>query len=198
MLTIVARHRGMIAKEGLFGCASSADALRVEAAILVESTTRRCLSQIVAPLGERYSFRGMASSAGDPPLDRGSAADAEEFINSNLVERTKKDVQLDMLKVATTRREAISLYRSIWRGTRLFMFRNERGELWKDTLREASRKEFEAGRLETDPEIVTRLIVAGRDYYDQAMEKFMAKRQQIINEEHAEMEKNHLRRSDDD
>lgn len=85
MLTIVARHRGMIAKEGLFGCASSADALRVEAAILVESTTRRCLSQIVAPLGERYSFRGMASSAGDPPLDRGSAADAEEFINSNLV-----------------------------------------------------------------------------------------------------------------
>jgi hypothetical protein len=82
--------------------------------------------------------------------------------------------------VLTTRREALSLYRAVWRASFLFVWKNEKGEEWRDIIRESARKEFEAARHEKDPEMITRLLVTGRDYLDQAMEKFMTKRQSII------------------
>ena len=63
--------------------------------------------------------------------------------------------------------------------------RNEKGEEWRDIIRESARKEFEAARHERDPEMVARLLLTGRDYLNQAMEKFMEKRQKIIDEENA-------------
>eukprot|EP00752_Nemacystus_decipiens_P010921 g9705.t1 len=59
-------------------------------------------------------------------------------------------------------REAIRLYREILKATRLFHWCNERGEPWGRILRESSRKEFEQARHETDPLVVARLLVVGR------------------------------------
>tara|TARA_B100000482_G_scaffold3050_1_gene2817 strand:- start:57 stop:335 length:279 start_codon:yes stop_codon:yes gene_type:complete len=85
--------------------------------------------------------------------------------------------------VLTTKREALSLYRAVWRASFLFVWKNEKGEEWRDVIRESARKEFEAARHETDPEMITRLLLTGRDYLDQAMEKFMSKRQAILDTE---------------
>ena len=73
----------------------------------------------------------------------------------------------------------------MWRASFLFVWRNEKGEEWRDIIRESARKEFEAARHERDPEMVARLLLTGRDYLNQAMEKFMEKRQKIIDEENA-------------
>ena len=95
--------------------------------------------------------------------------------------RAKKDPkERSPIEVLTTRREALSLYRAVWRASFLFVWKNEKGEEWRDIIRESARKEFEAARHEKDPEMITRLLVTGRDYLDQAMEKFMTKRQSII------------------
>ncbi|CAM9452423.1 unnamed protein product [Ectocarpus sp. 4 AP-2014] len=59
-------------------------------------------------------------------------------------------------------REAIRLYREILKATRLFHWCNEKGEPWGKILRESSRKEFEQARHETDPLVVARLLVVGR------------------------------------
>ena len=85
----------------------------------------------------------------------------------------------------TTKREALSLYRAVWRASFMFVWKNERGVEWKEVIRESARKEFEAARHERDPEMVARLLLTGRDYLDQAMQKFLEKRQKIIDaEEH--------------
>jgi hypothetical protein len=85
-------------------------------------------------------------------------------------------------RLLTTRREAIALYREIWRISALFDWPDQRGRLWwvdtiiqqqltlqtivndaelpvacrRDVLRESARQEFEAARFEDDPEIVRR------------------------------------------
>jgi len=59
-------------------------------------------------------------------------------------------------------------------------------------LRDAARKEFDVGKLETDATMVTKLIIAGRDYTDQAVEKFMAKREQIIKDDEEKVRKGQL------
>ena len=94
--------------------------------------------------------------------------------------RKKDPKERSPIEVLTTRREALSLYRAVWRASFLFVWKNEKGEEWRDIIRESARKEFEAARHEKDPEMITRLLVTGRDYLDQAMEKFMTKRQSII------------------
>ena len=86
----------------------------------------------------------------------------------------------------TTKREALSLYRAVWRASFMFVWKNERGLEWKEVIRESARKEFEAARHERDPEMVARLLLTGRDYLDQAMQKFHDKRQAIIDEENKE------------
>lgn len=86
----------------------------------------------------------------------------------------------------------------------------------RDTLRESARKEFEAARFETDPEIVrrraaaavtsiaspdrclsadcaplmqvNRLLVVGRDSVHQVAEKFVSKRENLIDNEAAAQE----------
>ena len=59
----------------------------------------------------------------------------------------------------TTRREALSLYRDVWRASFLFVWKNEKGDEWKNVIRESARKEFEAARHEKDPEMVARCVL---------------------------------------
>ena len=115
--------------------------------------------------------------------------EAEDFIERSLDQasqegaRKKDPKERSHIEVLTTKREALSLYRAVWRASFLFVWKNEKGEEWRDVIRESARKEFEAARHETDPEMITRLLLTGRDYLDQAMEKFMSKRQAILDTE---------------
>lgn len=84
--------------------------------------------------------------------------------------------------VTTTRREALQLYRYILRATRLFVWADEQGVLWSDVLRASARKEFEEARFEKDPEIIARLLVGGRDAVDSTIEKFVEKRESMLNQ----------------
>ena len=112
--------------------------------------------------------------------------EAEDFIERSLAEAKKlgaKKRDLTPGEVLTTKREALSLYRAVWRASFMFVWKNERGMEWKDVIRESARKEFEAARGENNPEMVARLLLTGRDYLDQATQKFLEKRQAIIDEE---------------
>lgn len=73
--------------------------------------------------------------------------------------------------ILTTHREALSLYRAIWRATRWFEWPNAEGVPFRETLRASARSEFEAARGERDPELITRMLVVGRDALAQAMER---------------------------
>jgi len=94
--------------------------------------------------------------------------------------------------VLTTRREALSLYRSIWRATALFTWSTAdakgaaspspmscSGEPWRDALRRSARQEFEASRFERDPVMVARMLVVGRDAVTQAVDKLAAKAAEV-------------------
>ena len=83
----------------------------------------------------------------------------------------------------TTRKEALSLYRAVIRASVLFVWRDTKGRVWKDVIRESARKEFEQDKHERDPEIVNRLILSGREAVDVALDKFMEQRQKIMDEE---------------
>jgi DNA primase large subunit len=87
--------------------------------------------------------------------------------------------------VLTTRREAISLYRDVVRYSRLFVWKDELGRMWRDVIRSSARQEFELARNEQDPEVVNRLLVSGRDALHQTMDRFLAKREQIIRDDQA-------------
>ena len=67
--------------------------------------------------------------------------------------------------------ESIRLYRDILRGSNIFTWRDEKGNLWRDVLRKNARAEFEQARFEKDHIIVARLLVVGRDCLNQTMWK---------------------------
>mmetsp|Transcript_1400 Transcript_1400/g.1993 ORF Transcript_1400/g.1993 Transcript_1400/m.1993 type:complete len:166 (-) Transcript_1400:11-508(-) len=111
-----------------------------------------------------------------------TGGEAEDFIDRYLV-KPHPEQPPNQGAILTTRREALSLYRSILRSSRLFIHKNERGDEWGDVLRVAARKEFEVGKSETDPEMAAKLVLTGRDYLEQALEKFMAKREKVLSQE---------------
>lgn len=49
--------------------------------------------------------------------------------------------------------------------------KNTDGRLWSVILKENARQEFEQARHERDPEMVSRMLVVGRDALNQTMEK---------------------------
>lgn len=69
--------------------------------------------------------------------------------------------------------ESLRLYRDILRACRPFVWKNEKGILWRDVLRENARKEFEQSKLERDPLLVTRLLFVGRDCLNQTNESLL-------------------------
>ncbi|XAR64224.1 hypothetical protein NMG60_11024483 [Bertholletia excelsa] len=102
-------------------------------------------------------------------------------------EKSYNDDENELLtqqRLTSTRREALSLYRDILRATRFFMWPDSRGVLWRDILRENARKEFEEARFEKDPEIITKLLIGGRDAVQSALDKLVEKqREQIAKEQ---------------
>lgn len=113
-------------------------------------------------------------------------SEVEELIESSLDKTTyRRREERTPARVLTTRREALALYREIFRISALFVWRDERGRVWRDVLRQSARQEFEAARSETDPEIINRLLVVGRDSVHQVSEKFLSRRRRIIDDEAA-------------
>lgn len=125
--------------------------------------------------GGRRAFR---VSSGD--------GDVSELIEKNLAPRRLGgggEPWAAAQQLTTTRREALSLYRRIFRYSNLFVWRNEQGVPWRDLLRVSARREFEAARHETDPEIIARLLVGSSDAVQAAIDKFLAKRSAVMEEE---------------
>lgn len=89
------------------------------------------------------------------------------WIPKDLKESSKKH-----LTSRVTRSEALSLYREILRSAKHFHWTNEKGEPWNQLLKTAARKEFQESRNETDPLIIARLLVTGRDCLQQVQNKF--------------------------
>ncbi|KAI8003899.1 hypothetical protein LOK49_LG08G00193 [Camellia lanceoleosa] len=114
----------------------------------------------------------------------------DELLDRHVVKKEKnykddeENEQLTRQRLTSTRREALSLYRDIFRATRFFIWSAAQGMLWRDVLRENARKEFEAARFEKDPEIITRLLIGGRDAVQSALNKLAEKqREQIAKEQ---------------
>jgi len=107
-----------------------------------------------------------------------TASDVEALLHETLDRRQVKDDSPG--RVLTTKREAIALYRLIFRYSRLFVWTNDVGVPWRDVIRGSARQEFESARFETDPAIINRMLVVGRDAVEQTKAKFMEKREQII------------------
>ncbi|XP_077223287.1 LYR family of Fe/S cluster biogenesis protein [Tasmannia lanceolata] len=104
----------------------------------------------------------------------------EELLERHIVKNpTKKEDDEDELTVrrrlTSTRREALNLYRDILRATRFFSWPDAYGIPWRDVLRENARREFEDARFETDPEIITRLLIGGHDAVQSALNKLVDK-----------------------
>jgi hypothetical protein len=73
----------------------------------------------------------------------------------------------------STRKEALSLYREILRTCKAFHWKDEAtGEAWSLRLKREARKEFEQSKEETDPLIIARMLVTGRDCVQQVQNKF--------------------------
>ena len=73
---------------------------------------------------------------------------------------------VDQLKRSNRRppnREALRLYREVIKFCAEFNWHNTDGRLWRDILRENSRKEFEESREENDPVILYKMMVTTKD-----------------------------------
>ncbi|KAF8405464.1 hypothetical protein HHK36_010370 [Tetracentron sinense] len=112
----------------------------------------------------------------------------EELLERHIVKKEKsyddeEDEILARRRLTSTRREALSLYRDILRATRFFVWPDSRGFLWRDVLRENARREFEEARFEKDPEVITRLLIGGRDAVQDALDKLVAKHKQQMEQD---------------
>ena len=112
----------------------------------------------------------------------------EELLDRHIAKKEKsldneEDEILTRRRLTSTRREALSLYRDILRATRFFTWPDSRGVLWRDVLRENARREFELARFESDPEIVNRLLIGGRDAVQSALDKLVEKQKQLVEKE---------------
>ncbi|KAL0054359.1 hypothetical protein WJX82_007655 [Trebouxia sp. C0006] len=109
---------------------------------------------------------------------RGLNTDLDHLLGRT-IEQKYRQKDTTGVQLQTTRTEAIALYRHIWRYSRLFVWQNEQGKPWRDVLRNSARQEYDLARHEQDPELVSRMIVSGRDAVHQVVDKFMAKRDQL-------------------
>jgi hypothetical protein len=83
-------------------------------------------------------------------------------------------------ELLTHKHEALRLYREILRSSKLFNnTRNAQGQNMGKLIRESARKEFEQGRYETNPEIIAKMIISGRDCLMQVHERIMKKEQGV-------------------
>ncbi|KAK1297716.1 hypothetical protein QJS10_CPB15g00355 [Acorus calamus] len=116
----------------------------------------------------------------------------DELLDRHLVKDNKKkisdsdpDDDLSLRRrLTSTRREALSLYRDILRATRFFTWPDPRSGLpWGDVLRANARREFDEARHERDPEVITRLLIGGRDAVQNALDKLVEKHRRMVEQE---------------
>ncbi|GIL87430.1 hypothetical protein Vretifemale_15542, partial [Volvox reticuliferus] len=110
-----------------------------------------------------------------------SAERVTELFERNLLRASRRKPD-EARQVLTTRREALSLYREILRYSNLFVWRDDKGRLWRDVIRDSARKEFEAARFEPDPEIVNKLIITGRDCVQRTVESLAVRAKGLVEE----------------
>lgn len=119
----------------------------------------------------------------------------DELLDRHLAKKDPKrgadDDDDDSLRrsLTSTRREALSLYRDVLRASRFFTWPDSRGVPWREVLRENARKEFEEARFETDPEVVTRLLIGGRDAVQDAVDKLAVAAKKMADKEAEERSK---------
>ncbi len=95
----------------------------------------------------------------------------------------------DVIRTSTRKVQAVHCavhHLGSWRAHHLLAER-ERGVL--RVAERAHTQEFEDARIETDPEIINKLIITGRDAVQRTVEAFMKKRRSIIEEEAALQER---------
>eukprot|EP00658_Telonema_sp_P-2_P007154 TRINITY_DN12665_c0_g1_i1.p1 TRINITY_DN12665_c0_g1~~TRINITY_DN12665_c0_g1_i1.p1 ORF type:complete len:120 (-),score=26.82 TRINITY_DN12665_c0_g1_i1:415-774(-) len=80
----------------------------------------------------------------------------------------------------SSRRDALRLYRECLRSIRSFQWNDKDGVLWADKLRTSVRSEFEEARLETDPELIRRMLVSGQDCLAQVQVKLWDNYQSMV------------------
>lgn len=102
-----------------------------------------------------------------------TSEDVADLLDRHLAPGESKVTQAGSL--LSTRADALSLYRMIWRYTILFDWPDDEGVIWRDKLRLSARQEFEASRHVSDPESVARLLVNGRQAVNQVMDRFLQK-----------------------
>ncbi|KAJ4773945.1 LYR motif-containing protein 4B [Rhynchospora pubera] len=116
----------------------------------------------------------------------------DELLDRHLVKKDpqKRDDDESLRRSLTsTRREALSLYRDVLRASRFFTWPDARGVPWGEVLRENARKEFEHARFETDPEVVTKLLIGGREAVQDALEKLAVAAKKLADQEAEERSK---------
>ncbi|KAJ3681917.1 hypothetical protein LUZ60_014490 [Juncus effusus] len=94
--------------------------------------------------------------------------------------------ELTARRLTGARREALSLYRDVIRASRFYTWPDARGVMWRDVLRENARKEFEAARFERDPEVVTKLLIGGREAVEKAVERLVEGAKKMAEKEEQE------------
>jgi hypothetical protein len=162
---------------------------------------RSFFSQAFLPLSSQAATAVAAVGSGQQPsiashrsysdgIDGRIGADPDEvadLIEANIYRPNKEEReqqrQQARVRLLTTRREALSLYREVLRYSNLFVWKDEHGRVWRDVIRSSARQEFEAARHEPDPELINRMIVTGRDAVQRTVEGFLQRRARIINEE---------------
>lgn len=152
-----------------------------------------CRAPPRVPGAPRFHFHGAIGSRaysvdGKIGADEGEVAELLEASIARGPEAraaARADATSARPRLLTARREALALYREVLRYSNLFVWRDDRGRMWRDVIRASARAEFEAARAEADPELVTRMIVTGRDAVQRSVEGFMRKRRAIIEEEGA-------------
>ncbi len=88
--------------------------------------------------------------------------------NANTLDKPMKH-----LTDTTRRKEALSLYREILRTAKHFHWADPvTGKPYNLLLKQQARQEFEASREETDPLILARMMITGRDCLQQVQQKF--------------------------
>mmetsp|Transcript_1063 Transcript_1063/g.3736 ORF Transcript_1063/g.3736 Transcript_1063/m.3736 type:complete len:160 (-) Transcript_1063:1534-2013(-) len=150
------------------------------------SSALRCSWRLLPPASKRLegacSLARGSQARGPAVVARGIRFDtgdeATDFINRSLAPN-QGQTQTDL---RTTRQEALALYRAVLRASRAFTWTDDKGNVWRDLLRESARKEFEAARFESDPELVIKLIVGGRDALEKVTDRFSKKYKELAEE----------------
>ena len=86
--------------------------------------------------------------------------------------------QLDVI-----RKESLQLYREILKAAKHFTWADKDGKIWRDKLVASARKEFQDARYEKDPEIISRLLIGGRNALEQVTDRMAIKARKLIDEE---------------